>query len=107
MSLVLEHGLRAHRRAAVAFVLTPALQRRTLADYQQRIEALHLYSRPLESVCVNWFERNLMANIVPRLAYLSAHTYALHSVAPMWRRPSACMLALSCTFQHCTLVLKV
>ena len=81
VALVLSHGLRAHRRAAEAFVASPTLQRYALADYQQRIETLRLYSRPLASVPFEWFRRGLTSNILPRLVYVSAHAYALRSVA--------------------------
>ena len=84
MALVLSHGLRAHRRAAEAFVASSRLQRRTLADYQQRIEMLLLYNQPLASAGVEWFQRDVAANLVPRLAYMSAHAYALRFIVGAW-----------------------
>ena len=86
MALVLETGLRADRRAAEAFVASPPLQRHTFADYQQRIDMLLLYNRPLASAGVDCFRRSLKATLLPRLAYVSAHACAQHSAVCDWRR---------------------
>ena len=91
VALVLEHGLRHDRRAAEAFVATPRLQRFTLADYQQRIEALRMYGRPLAGVPVHWFGRGLKTTMLPRLAFVDSHAcaptacYAVNMLATAYR----------------------
>ena len=80
MALVLEHGLRADRPAAEALVARSKLQRSTLADYQQRIEALRMYGWPLAGVGVSVLCRSVRA-LLPRLAYLAAHAYAPPCIA--------------------------
>ena len=78
MALLIEHGVRAGRVAAAAFSASPKLQRLTLADSQQRIEALRMYRRPMASVNVTAFVMGLQAVILPRLQFVAMHACALH-----------------------------
>ena len=70
VALVLEHGLRADRAAAEVLVASSKLRSCTLADYQQRIEALSMYGWPLGSVYIATLYRPL-AQLLPRLAYVA------------------------------------
>ena len=76
VALVLEHGLRPDRRAAEAFMAGPRLQRLTLAECQQRIEALRMYGRPLAGVPLRWFLSGLNTVMLPRLAFIDSHACA-------------------------------
>ena len=91
VALVLEQGLRHDPRAAEAVVAAPGLQRFTLADYQQRIEALRMYGRPLAGVPVDWFRSGLKTTMLPRLAFVDSHAcaptacYAVNMLATAYR----------------------
>ena len=75
VALVVEHGIRAGRVAAAAFVASPKLQRLTLADYQQHIEALRMYRCRMASVNVIAFMMGLQSTILPRLQFVAMHAY--------------------------------
>ena len=73
---MLEHGLRPDRRAAEAFVASPKLQRLSLADYRQRIEALRLFGHTLVRMWSVTFGRRLESAMMPRLVFVRTHACA-------------------------------
>jgi hypothetical protein len=70
---VLEHSIRPDRCAAEAFVACNRLSRFTIADYQQRAEALRMFGHPLAGAPVKIWHRTLTGFIVPRLAFIAEH----------------------------------
>jgi transposase len=82
VQFVVEHGIWPDRNAAEAFVASNLLSRFTLADYQQRAEALRMFDHPLAGAPVNFWYRTLQSYIVPRLAFVAEHACvpsSLHS----------------------------
>ena len=73
VTFVMEHGLRARRRAAETFVAAKPMQRLPLADYQQRTEALHMYGCPLNDARAETFCRGLTTHMLPRLVFVAEH----------------------------------
>ena len=85
VAFVLEHGVRADRRAAEAFVASSALRRLALADYQHRVEALRMYGHTVDDVSTVVFRRGLASNLLLRLAFVHEH-----ACAPQFTMQSAC-----------------
>ena len=79
VAFVLEHGLRARRCAAEAFVAanTGTMQQLTLADYQQRTEALRMHGWPLSDIWARAFCGGLTQRMLPRLVFVAEHTCVL------------------------------
>ena len=77
VALLLEHGVRADRRAAEKFIAHRDLQRLNVADLQHRIELLRLYRCRLDAVHADLFAHGVMTRLLPLLAYLDKHQCAL------------------------------
>ena len=77
MALLLEHGVRADRRAAEDFATASRLRYLDVADFQHRIELLRMYGCALDSVPVMWFRADLRSRMLPLLAFLVKHKCAL------------------------------
>ena len=69
IALVLAHGLRADQTAASAFVAAPVLQHLTVADYQQRVEALRMFGCVLPGFKVEAFGCALLTDSLPKLVF--------------------------------------
>ena len=76
VALLLEHGVRADRRAAERFAAARDVQRLGVADYQHRIELLRMYGCARDSVPINWFCADLQSRMLPLLAFLVKHECA-------------------------------
>ena len=110
VALLLEHGVRADRRAAEDFAAAPALRRLSVAGFQHRIELLRMYGCALNSFPVNWFRADLQSRMLPLLAFLVKHECASPSGLaigmPCYRSCAACgsCFAISMIVQaHCCL----
>ena len=105
VALLLEHGVRADRRAAEKFVAHSRLQRLGVADYQHRIELLRMYGCALDAVHAELFRYGLLTKLLPMLAYLEHHRYA-----PSFLSPAGCeslLLLLIMSLRKCVRMLKV
>ena len=76
MALLLEHGVRADRRAAERFAAARGLQRLSVADYQHRTELLRMYGCALDGADVLLFLLGLKTTFLPLLAFLCKHKCA-------------------------------
>ena len=73
VALVLEHGLRANRAAAERLLSRKMLQDIPFAGWQQRVEALRMYGRPLAKASMHTLRREIKSALVPRLEFVAAH----------------------------------
>ena len=76
VALLLEHGVRADRRAAEKFIAHRRLQRLDVADLQHRIEMLRMYRCRLDAVHSDLFKYGVMTRLLPLLAFLDKHQCA-------------------------------
>ena len=75
MALLLEHGVRADQRAAARLVAARDLRYLGVADFQHRIELLHMYGCSLQAP-VHVIEWGLQSKLLPLLAFLDKHKCA-------------------------------
>ena len=68
VALALETGLRPNQRSASRFVASPKLRRLTLANYQQRVEALRMYGISACGLWLTTFQASVSTTWLPRLA---------------------------------------
>ena len=76
MALMLESGLRADRCAAERLVANSTLRRRSLAGWQQHVEALRMYGHAHAGMWGLVFYRELRSALIPRLEFVAAHACA-------------------------------
>ena len=79
MALVLEAGLRANRRAAERLLADSVLRRRSLAGWQQHVEALRMYGYPLAGVWGRALHVELRSAMIPKLEFVAVHACASFS----------------------------
>ena len=104
VAFVLKHGLRAERRTAEAFVASTQISRFTLADYQQRVEAMRVFGWPLEGLNLRLFCRRLTSHTLPRLLYVAQHACGRHSSCCVRERSNLCVLCALATGRRSTLL---
>ena len=73
VAFVLEHRMRTEHRTAEAFIASFKARHFTLADYQQRVQALRMFGGPLEGIPICVFCVGLTTLMIPRLVYVANH----------------------------------
>ena len=76
VALVLEAGLRADRPAAERLLADCFLRHRSLAGWQQHVEALRMYNYSLASVGSNSLRLAIRSSLIPRLEFVALHACA-------------------------------